>query len=125
MPTFIFGLPAAALAMYHTAAPANRHKIKGLLLSGVIAAAITGITQNQLNFYSYFISPLLVMAVSCHYMTGLGFMVMALLGVVIGNTDGGATGLCYFLACYKRNLYKMVVGSHCRRYLVCCLLFRL
>ena len=65
-----FGLPAAALAMYHTAAPANRHKIKGLLLSGVIATAITGITE-PIEFLFLFISPLLWLF---HViMTGLGF----------------------------------------------------
>ena len=79
--------------MYHTAAPANRHKIKGLLLSGVIATAITGITE-PIEFLFLFISPLLWLF---HViMTGLGFMVMALLGVVIGNTDGGLLDFVIF-----------------------------
>ena len=116
-----FGLQRRHFAMYHTAAPANRHKIKGLLLSGVIATAITGITE-PIEFLFLFISPLLWLF---HViMTGLGFMVMALLGVVIGNTDGGLLDFVIF-GLLQRNLYKMVVGSHCRRYLVCCLLFRL
>ena len=77
--------------------PANRHKIKGLLLSGVIATAITGITE-PIEFLFLFISPLLWLF---HViMTGLGFMVMALLGVVIGNTDGGLLDFV-ILACYK------------------------
>ncbi|WP_430394708.1 maltose/glucose-specific PTS transporter subunit IIBC [Enterococcus faecalis] len=98
MPTFIFGLPAAALAMYHTAAPANRHKIKGLLLSGVIATAITGITE-PIEFLFLFISPLLWLF---HViMTGLGFMVMALLGVVIGNTDGGLLDFVIYYFVFK------------------------
>lgn len=86
MPTFIFGLPAAAFAMYRTALPENRQKIKGLLISGVIATAITGITE-PIEFLFLFISPLLW--VFHVFMTGLGFMTMSLLGVVIGNTDGG------------------------------------
>lgn len=93
MPTFIFGLPAAALAMYQTAAPANRPKIKGLLLSGVIATAITGITE-PIEFLFLFISPLLWLFHVA--MTGLGFMVMALLGVAIGNTDGGILDFVIF-----------------------------
>ena len=36
MPAFLGGLPGAALAMYHCAKPENRHKIKGLLISGVV-----------------------------------------------------------------------------------------
>ena len=79
--------------MYRTAAPQNRHKIKGLLISGVIATAVTGITE-PIEFLFLFISPLLWLF---HVvMTGLGFMVMALLGVVIGNTDGGILDFVIF-----------------------------
>lgn len=86
MPTFMFGLPAAALAMYHTAKPENRDKIKGLLISGFVATFVTGITE-PIEFLFLFISPLLWFF---HViMTGAGFMVMSLLGVTIGNTDGG------------------------------------
>ena len=111
MPTFIFGLPAAAIAMYHTAAPANRHKIKGLLLSGVIATAITGITE-PIEFLFLFISPLLWLF---HViMTGLGFMVMALLGVVIGNTDGGLLDFVIFgllQGTYTKWWWVLIVGA--------------
>lgn len=85
MPTFIFGLPAAAFAMYKSALSENRNKIKSLLISGVIATAITGITE-PIEFLFIFISPLLW--IFHVVMTGLGFMVMTLLGVTIGNTDG-------------------------------------
>lgn len=93
MPTFMFGLPAAALAMYHTAKPENRGKIKGLLISGVIATFVTGITE-PIEFLFLFISPLLW--VFHVIMTGLGFMVMSLVGVVIGNTDGGVLDFLIF-----------------------------
>src|SRR5699024_7407086 len=42
MPTFIFGLPAVAYAIYRTAKPENRPVIKGLLLSGVLVSVVTG-----------------------------------------------------------------------------------
>lgn len=58
MPTFMFGLPAAALAMYHTAKSQNRAKIKGLLISGVIATFVTGITE-PIEFLFLFVSPFL------------------------------------------------------------------
>lgn len=45
MPTFIFGLPAVAYAIYRTAKPENRPVIKGLLLSGVLVSVITGISE--------------------------------------------------------------------------------
>lgn len=93
MPTFMFGLPAAALAMYQTAKPQNRHKIKGLLISGVIATFVTGITE-PIEFLFLFISPLLW--IFHVIMTGAGFMVMSLLGVTIGNTDGGILDFIIF-----------------------------
>ncbi|CAM4071267.1 PTS maltose transporter subunit IICB [Bacillus manliponensis] len=93
MPTFMFGLPAVALAIYHTAYPENRKKIKGLLLSGVLATFVTGITE-PIEFLFLFIAPLLYLL---HVvMTGLGFMVMALLDVTIGNTDGGILDFVIF-----------------------------
>lgn len=93
MPTFMFGLPAVALAIYHTARPENRKKIKGLLLSGVFATLITGITE-PIEFLFLFVAPALYLV---HVvLTGLGFMTMALLGVTIGNTDGGLLDFLIF-----------------------------
>lgn len=93
MPTFMFGLPAVALAIYHTALPENRKKIKGLLISGVLATFVTGITE-PIEFLFLFVAPVLY---GIHViMTGLGFMVMSLLGVVIGNTDGGVLDFLIF-----------------------------
>lgn len=93
MPTFMFGLPGAALAMYHTAKPENRAKIKGLLISGFIATFITGITE-PIEFLFLFISPFLWLF---HvFMTGFGALVVSLLGVNIGNTDGGVLDFLIF-----------------------------
>jgi maltose/glucose PTS system EIICB component len=93
MPTFMFGLPAVALAIYHTALPENRNKIKGLLISGVIATFVTGITE-PIELLFLFVAPALYLV---HViLTGLGFMVMALLGVTIGNTDGGILDFLIF-----------------------------
>lgn len=85
MPVYMFGLPAAAVAMYTTARPENRTKIKGLLLSGIIACAVGGITE-PLEFIFLFLAPGLYLF-HC-FMVGLGFMMMGLLKVTIGNTDG-------------------------------------
>lgn len=85
MPVYMFGLPAAAVAMYTTARPENRNKIKGLLISGIIACAVGGITE-PLEFIFLFLAPGLYLF-HC-VMVGLGFMVMGLLQVTIGNTDG-------------------------------------
>lgn len=111
MPTFMFGLPAAALAMYRTSFLKNRPKIKGLLISGVIATFVTGITE-PIEFLFLFISPLLWMF---HVvMTGLGFMVMSLLGVTIGNTDGGIIDFIIFgvmQGSYTKWWWVLIIGA--------------
>ena len=93
MPTFIFGLPAVAYAIYRTAKPENRPIIKGLLLSGVLVSVITGISE-PIEFLFLFIAPALY--VFHIIMSGLALMVMAILGVTIGNTDGGILDLLIF-----------------------------
>lgn len=93
MPSFLGGLPGAALAMYHCALPENRHKIKGLLISGVVACVIGGITE-PLEFLFLFTAPILYLVHA--FLTGLGFMSMAMLNVTIGNTDGNVIDFVVF-----------------------------
>ncbi|MGG0737380.1 maltose/glucose-specific PTS transporter subunit IIBC [Niallia taxi] len=111
MPTFMFGLPAVALAIYHTALPEKRSKIKGLLISGVIATFVTGITE-PIEFLFLFLAPALY---GIHViLTGLGFMTMHLLGVVIGNTDGGILDFIIFgvlQGTYTKWYLVLVVGA--------------
>ncbi|PMN71953.1 maltose/glucose-specific PTS transporter subunit IIBC [Enterovibrio norvegicus] len=93
MPAFLGGLPGAALAMYHCAKPENRSKIKALLISGVVACVIGGITE-PLEFLFLFVAPALYFIHAI--LTGLGFMVMGLLDVTIGNTDGNIIDFLVF-----------------------------
>ncbi|WP_312686079.1 maltose/glucose-specific PTS transporter subunit IIBC [Kosakonia sp.] len=93
MPAFLGGLPGAALAMYHCARPENRHKIKGLMISGVIACVVGGTTE-PIEFLFLFVAPALYLIHAL--LTGLGFTVMAMLGVTIGNTDGNVIDFIVF-----------------------------
>ncbi|WP_067710355.1 maltose/glucose-specific PTS transporter subunit IIBC [Erwinia sp. ErVv1] len=93
MPAFLGGLPGAALAMYHCARPENRHKIKGLLISGVVACVVGGTTE-PLEFLFLFVAPFLYVIHAL--LTGLGFTLMAVLGVTIGNTDGNVIDFVVF-----------------------------
>ncbi|MBX9865821.1 MAG: PTS transporter subunit EIIC, partial [Burkholderiales bacterium] len=93
MPTFLFGLPGAALAIYHCAKPENRPQIKGVLISCVIACVIAGITE-PLEFLFLFTAPYLYLIHAIY--TGLGFMLVAMLHVTIGNTDGNLIDLLVF-----------------------------
>lgn len=93
MPAFLGGLPGAALAMYQCAKLENRHKVKGLFISGVVACMAGGTTE-PIEFLFLFVAPLLYVIHAL--LTGLGFTVMALLGVTIGNTDGNIIDLVVF-----------------------------
>ena len=85
-PFMMFGLPAAALAMYHTAAP-NKKKIVGsLLVSAAFTSFLTGITE-PLEFTFLFVAPVLYVV---HFiMAGLSFFLMDILNVFIGMTFSG------------------------------------
>lgn len=52
----MFGMPAAALAMYHTAKPEKKKVTYGLLLSAGFAAFFTGVTE-PLEFAFMFLAP--------------------------------------------------------------------
>lgn len=93
MPSYMFGLPAVALAIYVTAREENKKWIKGLFTSGIVACVIGGITE-PLEFIFLFISPILYVF-HC-IMVGLGFMTMGLLKVAIGNTDGNLIDFIVF-----------------------------
>ncbi len=93
MPAFLGGLPGAALAMYHCAKPENRRNIRGLLISGVVTCVIGGTTE-PIEFLFLFVAPFLYLIHA--FLTGLGFTLMALLGVTIGNTDGNLIDFVVF-----------------------------
>lgn len=93
-PFMIFGLPAAALAMYHTAKPSKRKVVGGLLVSAAITSMLTGITE-PLEFTFLFVAPALY-GIHCVF-AGISFMLMHLLKVTIGTTfSGGLIDLILF-----------------------------
>lgn len=55
-PVMIFGLPGAALAMYHTAYPAQKKMAAGLLLTASFCSVLTGVTE-PLEFAFMFLAP--------------------------------------------------------------------
>ncbi|MDU6249319.1 MAG: PTS transporter subunit EIIC, partial [Paeniclostridium sordellii] len=85
-PFMMFGLPAAALAMYHTAAPSKKKIVGSLLLSAAVTSFLTGITE-PLEFTFLFVAPVLY-GVHC-ILAGISFLLMDLLNVFIGMTFSG------------------------------------
>lgn len=91
-PFMMFGLPAAALAMYHEAKPENKKIAGGILASAALTSFLTGITE-PIEFSFLFVAPVLF---GIHAIfAGLSFMIMQLLNVKIGMTFSG--GLIDFL----------------------------
>ncbi|AZN37332.1 PTS glucose transporter subunit IIBC [Iodobacter ciconiae] len=52
----MFGLPAAAVAIWHTAKPENRVKIGGIMISAALTSFMTGITE-PIEFAFLFVAP--------------------------------------------------------------------
>lgn len=85
-PFMMFGLPAAAFAMYKQAAPAKKKLVGSLLLSAAVTSFLTGITE-PLEFTFLFVAPVLY-GVHC-LLAGLSFMLMDIFNVFIGMTFSG------------------------------------
>lgn len=85
-PFMMFGLPAAALAIYHEARPEKKKVVAGLMFSAGLTSFLTGITE-PIEFSFLFVAPVLF---GIHAIfAGLSFMTMHLLGVKIGMTFSG------------------------------------
>jgi len=54
----MYGLPAAALAMWRAARPENRAKVGGIMISAALTSFLTGITE-PIEFAFLFVAPLL------------------------------------------------------------------
>ena len=60
-PVMMFGLPAGALAMYHTAKDSKKKAVYGLLLAASVSSFVTGVTE-PLEFSFMFLAPPLYIA---------------------------------------------------------------
>ncbi|AGB41401.1 PTS system, glucose-specific IIBC component [Halobacteroides halobius DSM 5150] len=85
-PFMMFGLPAAALAMYHEAKESKKKVVGGILFSAALTSFLTGITE-PIEFSFLFVAPILYV-IHCLF-AGLSFMLMNMLGVRIGMTFSG------------------------------------
>ncbi|MBR3624395.1 MAG: PTS transporter subunit EIIC [Selenomonadaceae bacterium] len=88
----MFGLPGAALAMYHAAKPEKRKAVAGLFLSAAGVSFLTGTTQ-PIEFSFLFVAPVLyaVHVVLC----GAAYTIAQMADIGVGLTYSG--GLLDFL----------------------------
>lgn len=117
-PIMMFGLPGAALAIYHCARPENKAKVLGIMMAGAFAAFFTGITE-PLEFSFMFVAPVLYVihavltgisvfiAATMHWIAGFGFSA-GLVDMVLSSRNPLAThwwmlipqGLVFFVIYY-------------------------
>ena len=104
----MFGLPAAAIAIAHSAKPENRAKVMGIMVSAALTSFLTGITE-PIEFSFMFVAPVLY---AIHaLLAGSAFVVTNMLGMVHGTSF--SHGLIDFLvlsANSQKLIYFVVVG---------------
>ena len=108
-PVMMFGLPAACLAIYHTALPERRRAIGGLMLSMALTSFLTGVTE-PIEFTFMFLAPWLY---ALHaVLTGLAMVTMDLLQVRLGF--GFSAGFFDYALNFGKSthpLYLLPVGA--------------
>ena len=106
-PFMMFGLPAAALAIYHEAKPEKKKLVAGIMGSAALTSFLTGITE-PMEFSFLFVAPVLF---GIHAVfAGLSFMTMQLLNVKIGMTfSGGVIDFILFGIVPNRTAWWLVI----------------
>lgn len=94
----MWGLPAAAMAIWRTAKPENRTRIGGIMISAALTSFLTGITE-PIEFAFLFVAPLLY---GLHaLLAGLAYFVCIELGIKHGTTF--SHGLIDYIVLYPHS----------------------
>jgi PTS system D-glucosamine-specific IIC component len=106
-PFMMFGLPAAALAIYHCARPEQKKLVAGIMGSAALTSFLTGITE-PIEFSFLFVAPVLF-AIHAVF-AGFSFMIMQMLDVKIGMTfSGGVIDFLLFGVLPNRTDWWLVI----------------
>ncbi|MDQ5908634.1 MAG: glucose system or component [Pseudomonadota bacterium] len=84
----MWGLPAAAIAMWHCARPENRAKVGGIMISAALTSWLTGITE-PIEFSFMFLAP--VLYVIHALLAGVAYFICIELGIKHGMTFSHGT----------------------------------
>jgi len=107
----MFGLPAAAIAIWHSAKPEKRVAIGGIMVSGALTSFLTGITE-PIEFSFLFVAPLLYFIHAC--LAASAQFVANTLGMHMGFTfsQGGIDFLMFNLIGGKAQhaMYVLILG---------------
>lgn len=102
----MFGMPAAALAIYHTAKPAKKQQVKALLIAAVIPSIFTGITE-PIEYSFLFVAPPLFIVHACY--AGLAYLLTYICQV---NVPGPSSFGGPFLSTIFNGIMQADKGSH-------------
>jgi PTS system glucose-specific IIC component len=94
----MWGLPAAALAIWRTAKPENRAKVGGIMISAALTSFLTGITE-PIEFAFLFVAPLLYVIHAL--LAGAAYWVAVELGIHHSTTF--SHGLIDFVVLYPHS----------------------
>src|SRR3954452_1509138 len=104
----MWGLPAAAIAMWRAARPENRAKVGGIMISAAVTSFLTGITE-PIEFAFLFVAPVLY---GIHaFLAGLSYFVCIVLGIKHGFTF--SHGLIDYVVLFPKSanaLWLLVLG---------------
>ena len=107
-PIMMFGLPGAALAIYHTSKPENRPRVASIMLAAGFTSFFTGVTE-PLEFSFMFVAPQLYVLHA--FLTGLSVYISASMQWISGF--GFSAGLVdMFLSTHNplaKNWYMLIV----------------
>jgi PTS system glucose-specific IIC component len=104
----MWGLPAAALAIWHAARPENRAKVGGIMISAALTSFLTGITE-PIEFSFLFVAP--VLYVFHALLAGLAYFTCIELGIKHGFTF--SHGLIDYIVLFPKSqgaLWLLVIG---------------
>ncbi|QIK78582.1 PTS transporter subunit EIIC [Sphingomonas piscis] len=103
-PVMMFGLPAACLAMYHSAPPERRTLVGGMLTSLALTSFLTGVTE-PIEFTFMFLAPLLYLVHAV--LTGVSMALMDALGVRLGF--GFSAGLFDYVLNFRQSTRPLLL----------------
>ena len=104
----MFGLPAAALAMWRAARPEQRKKVGGIMVSAALTAFLTGITE-PIEFAFLFVAPVLYAVHAV--LAGAAYLLCIALGIKHGFTF--SHGLIDYIVLFPKShnaLWLFVLG---------------
>jgi PTS system glucose-specific IIC component len=98
----MWGLPAAAVAIWQSARPEHRKKVGGIMISAALTSFLTGITE-PIEFSFLFVAPLLY---AIHaFLAGLAYFTCIALGVKHGMTF--SHGFIDFVLLFNRSTHGL------------------